>query len=57
MNKKYTEEQKKIHQQMNKQKKEDQQTAVLSIQKLKSYQMEFELLRYTLDGARIFFKS
>ncbi len=53
----YTEEQKKVQATVSKQQKEDQQTAVLTVQKLRSYQMEFELLRFSFDGARIFFKD
>ncbi len=46
----YTDEQKNLQAQLNKQKKEEQQTAVLTMKRLKSYQTEFELLRFSFDG-------
>jgi len=36
---------------------EEQQTALLTLKKLKAYQMEFELLRFSFSGSRIFFKD
>jgi len=40
-----------------KSKKEEQQTAVLTIKRLKDNLKEFELLRFSFDGARIFFND
>jgi len=57
VNDKYTQAQQELQNQLSKQRKEDQQTAVLTIKKLKSYQTEFELLRFSFDGAKIFFKT
>jgi WASH complex subunit 7 len=53
----YAEEQKKVDSQISKQKKEEQQTAILTIAKLKGYLTEFQLLQFSFDGARIFFKD
>jgi len=53
----YSEENKKVEAQVSKQKKEEQQTAVLTLGKLKSYVKEFQLLQFSFDGARIFFKD
>jgi len=53
----YTEEQKAIQVQASKQRKEDQQTVALTLKKLKTYQSEFELLRFCFHGARIFFRD
>jgi len=54
---KYGEETKKVEAQIQKQKKEEQETSVLTLQKLKSYLTEFQLLQFSFDGARIFFKD
>eukprot|EP01119_Soliformovum_irregulare_P013331 TRINITY_DN3530_c0_g1_i1.p1 TRINITY_DN3530_c0_g1~~TRINITY_DN3530_c0_g1_i1.p1 ORF type:complete len:1148 (+),score=441.88 TRINITY_DN3530_c0_g1_i1:162-3605(+) len=40
-----------------KKKKEEQQTSILTVAKHKGYQMEYELLRFSFDGARIFFND
>jgi hypothetical protein len=53
---KFSDEQNKLQQEMSKQKKEDQQTSQLAKARLRNHQMEFELLRFSFDGARIFFK-
>ncbi|KAL6052161.1 WASH complex subunit 4 [Balamuthia mandrillaris] len=56
---KYKKEQDKLNA-MAKQKgkdKEDQQTLALTLKKLSAHQREFELLRFTFNGARIFFKD
>ena len=54
---KYLKEQKSLQSQLNDNKqKEDHQTILLNLKKSKMYQMEFELLRYSFDGARVFFK-
>lgn len=58
----YREEQKKVQAEVSsgsnsKQKKEEQQTAVLTIKKLQSYQMEFDLLKFAFHGAKIFFND
>ncbi len=53
----YAEEQKTIQVQASKQRKEDQQTVALTLKKLKTYQSEFELLRFCFHGARIFFRD
>ena len=37
--------------------KEDQQTAQLTKRKLKTHQMEFELLRFSMSGGSIFFRE
>lgn len=54
---KYRKEMSNVEAQMSKQKKEDQQTAILTKARLKSYQTEFELLQFSFDGARIFFNE
>jgi len=37
--------------------KEDKQTLTLTAKKLTAHQTEFELLRFSFNGARIFFKD
>lgn len=54
---KYNKDAKATQAQLNDNKqKEDQQTLILTLKKIKQYQTEFDLLRYSFDGARIFFK-
>jgi len=57
VNARYNEEVRKLQADLSKLKKEEQQTSTLTIKKLRSYQMEFELLRFSFDGARIFFND
>jgi len=54
---KYVSEQKKFQAESAKQKKEEQQQSVLTVKKLRAHQLEFELLRFSFDGARIFFND
>ena len=53
----YGEQQKKLSAEMSKLKKEDQQTAMLTQKKLRTNEMEFEMLNYSFSGASIFFKD
>eukprot|EP01114_Cavostelium_apophysatum_P015887 TRINITY_DN4419_c1_g1_i1.p1 TRINITY_DN4419_c1_g1~~TRINITY_DN4419_c1_g1_i1.p1 ORF type:complete len:1166 (-),score=413.58 TRINITY_DN4419_c1_g1_i1:31-3102(-) len=53
----YQQEIRKLQADTAKLKKEEQETIVLTSKKLQSYQLEFELLRFTFDGARIFFND
>jgi len=53
----YLDEQRKLQVEISRQRKEEQQTSILTVRKLKSYEMEFELLRFSFDGARIFFND
>jgi WASH complex subunit 7 len=55
--KKYSEERKAVQAQMSKQKKDEQTTSMLTVQRLKSYETEFALLRFSFNGARIFFND
>jgi WASH complex subunit 7 len=55
----YAEEEAKLVAAMSKKgaKKEEQQTAQLTLNKLRAYREEYDLLFYSFTGARIFFKD
>jgi len=53
----YSEQQKKTLADMSKLKKEEQQTMALTLKKLRTYEVEFELLDYSFSGAAIFFRD
>jgi len=55
--KRYEEEQRNVIASNKQRSKDDQQTTQLTIKKLKTHLMEFELLKYSFSGARIFFKD
>jgi WASH complex subunit 7 len=55
--KRYAEEQKQVMANTKQMKKEDQQTTQLTMKKLQRQLMEFDLLKYSFSGARIFFKD
>jgi len=57
VHKRFEDEKKNVESTNSKRSKDDQQTTLLTIKKLKSQQMEFELFKYSFFGARIFFKD
>jgi len=57
VHKRFEDEKKGVESTNSKRSKDDQQTTMLTVKKLKSQQMEFELLKYSFFGARIFFKD
>ncbi len=53
----YQKELQKLRSEVTKQKKEEQQTTVITAQRLKERQREYDLLRFSFHGAKVFFNE